>query len=31
LDTADHNIRVLKAPPLAEILSPKNKSNRWID
>jgi WD40 repeat protein len=28
LDTADHNIRVLKAPPLAEILSPKNKSNR---
>ncbi|MDB4470309.1 hypothetical protein N9046_08280, partial [Akkermansiaceae bacterium] len=28
LDTADHNIRVLKAPPLAEILNSKNEPNR---
>ncbi|MCH1419237.1 MAG: protein kinase [Akkermansiaceae bacterium] len=28
LDTEDHNIRVLKAPPLAEILNSKNESDR---
>ena len=28
LDTADHNIRVLKAPPLAEILNSKNEPDR---
>jgi WD40 repeat protein len=28
LDTANHNIRVLKAPPLAEILNSKNEPDR---
>lgn len=28
LDTADHNIRVLKAPPLEEILNSKNETDR---